>query len=96
MLRNPEQPPDRFEQSVGSAFARLISQDLERGVQEFIDDAVDRAFDGIRARRAVHMCYGYSRNVAEKRSTPVYAEALSLLSQTNTRRAVRSGGGHRI
>ncbi len=30
----------------------------------------------------VHVCYGYSKNIAEKRSTPVYASAVELLAST--------------
>jgi 5-methyltetrahydropteroyltriglutamate--homocysteine methyltransferase len=28
----------------------------------------------------VHVCYGYSKNIAEKRTTPVYAKALETLA----------------
>ena len=49
----------------------------------FAVEAIDRAFAGVKTRKAVHMCYGYSKNIAEKRSTPVYADALSLLAQTS-------------
>ena len=35
------------------------------------------------SRTAVHMCYGYSKNIAEKRATPVYAEAVALLASTS-------------
>jgi len=52
-------------------------------LKDFAVEAIDRAFAGIRSRRAVHMCYGYSKNIAEKRSTPVYADALDLLSATS-------------
>jgi 5-methyltetrahydropteroyltriglutamate--homocysteine methyltransferase len=51
-------------------------------VNAFAQEAIDRAFAGVTSRKAVHMCYGYSKNIAEKRSTPVYADALALLAST--------------
>ena len=39
-------------------------------------------FAGIECRKAVHICYGYARNIAEKRATPVYNLALELLAST--------------
>jgi len=53
-------------------------------LKDFAVEAIDRAFAGVKTRKAVHMCYGYSKNIAEKRSTPVYADALALLAQTTT------------
>lgn len=52
-------------------------------LKDFAVDAINRAIAGVRARTAVHMCYGYSKNIAEKRATPVYAEALALLARTS-------------
>ncbi len=51
-------------------------------VADFAVEAIDRALAGVECETAVHMCYGYSRNIAEKRSTPVYGDALELLAGT--------------
>ena len=53
-------------------------------LQDFAVEAIDRAFAGIKARKALHVCYGYSKNIAEKRATPVYPEAIKLLAKTST------------
>ena len=49
-------------------------------VASFATEALDRALHGLTAKTAVHVCYGYSKNIAEKRATPVYAQALDLLA----------------
>ncbi len=49
-------------------------------VASFATEALDRAMNGITTRTAVHVCYGYSKNIAEKRATPVYAQALDVLA----------------
>lgn len=49
-------------------------------VAGFATEALDRALADLDAHTMVHVCYGYSRNIAEKRSTPVYAQALDLLA----------------
>ncbi|MCB9386223.1 MAG: hypothetical protein H6517_00180 [Microthrixaceae bacterium] len=51
-------------------------------VEPFAADAIDRCLHGVNAATAVHMCYGYSKNIAEKRATPVYEKAVSLLAST--------------
>lgn len=51
-------------------------------VEPFAAEALDRTLRGISCRTAVHMCYGYARNIAEKRATPVYNLALELLAST--------------
>jgi 5-methyltetrahydropteroyltriglutamate--homocysteine methyltransferase len=45
-------------------------------------EAIDRCLAGVDATTVVHMCYGYARNIAEKRATPVYEKALQLLAAT--------------
>ncbi len=45
-------------------------------------EAIDRALLGVEATTAVHVCYGYAKNIAEKRATPVYAQALDVLAST--------------
>lgn len=52
-------------------------------VQDFAVEAIDRALDGLSVPTTVHMCYGYSKNIAEKRATPVYASAIDLLAATS-------------
>ncbi len=52
-------------------------------VEPFAAEAIDRALQGVSCRTAVHMCYGYARNIAEKRATPVYDKALELLASTS-------------
>ena len=49
-------------------------------VAGFATEALDRALHGITTPTAVHVCYGYSKNIAEKRATPVYAQALDVLA----------------
>ena len=51
-------------------------------VEPFAAEAIDRMLAGVQCRTAVHMCYGYARNIAEKRATPVYDHALELLAST--------------
>jgi 5-methyltetrahydropteroyltriglutamate--homocysteine methyltransferase len=52
-------------------------------VAGFAVEAINRALRGVTTRTAVHMCYGYSKNIAEKRANPVYEKALSLLAATD-------------
>ena len=49
-------------------------------VAPFATEALNRALRGVTTPTAVHVCYGYSKNIAEKRATPVYAQALDLLA----------------
>ena len=49
-------------------------------VADFATEALDRAVAGLEAHTMVHVCYGYSKNIAEKRSTPVYAQAVATLA----------------
>lgn len=49
-------------------------------VEPFAVEAINRALRDVQVPTAVHMCYGYSKNIAEKHATPVYAQALSLLA----------------
>lgn len=51
-------------------------------VADHAAEAIDRTLAGVSATTAVHMCYGYSKNIAEKRATPVYEQALALLGAT--------------
>jgi 5-methyltetrahydropteroyltriglutamate--homocysteine methyltransferase len=51
-------------------------------VEPFAAEVIDRALRDVRARTTLHMCYGYARNIAEKRETPVYNRALEVLAST--------------
>lgn len=51
-------------------------------VKDFAVDAINRTLHGITTRTGVHVCYGYSKNIAEKHANPVYAQALELLAAT--------------
>ena len=51
-------------------------------VKDFAVDAINRTLHGIKTRTGVHVCYGYSKNIAEKHANPVYAQALELLAAT--------------
>jgi 5-methyltetrahydropteroyltriglutamate--homocysteine methyltransferase len=73
--------------SLGVSVAQLDEPEVHfrhSQVKEFAAEAIDRALAGVDCGTAVHMCYGYSKNIAEKRSTPVYADALALLASTTT------------
>jgi 5-methyltetrahydropteroyltriglutamate--homocysteine methyltransferase len=52
-------------------------------LKDFAHEAINRAIHGLKAKTAVHVCFGYSKNIAEKRANPVYANSLELLAATN-------------
>jgi len=52
-------------------------------LKEFAQEAIDRTIHGVKTPTAVHVCFGYSKNIAEKRTNPVYEQALELLASTN-------------
>ncbi len=52
-------------------------------VREYAVEAINRAVRGIKVPTAVHVCYGYSKNIASKRTNPVYQRALELLGATD-------------
>jgi 5-methyltetrahydropteroyltriglutamate--homocysteine methyltransferase len=71
--------------SLGVAVVQLDEPEVHfrhSQVKDFAVEAIDRALAGVTCDTAVHMCYGYAKNIAEKRSTPVYADALALLAAT--------------
>lgn len=51
-------------------------------VKDFAVEAINRAIHGVKTRTAVHVCYGYSKNIAAKRVNPIYEQALALLAAT--------------
>lgn len=46
--------------------------------KDYAVEAIDRALHGVQTRTSVHVCYGYSKNIAEKRANPVYEQALDI------------------
>jgi len=52
-------------------------------VKDFVVEAINRAVHGLRITTAVHVCYGYSKNIAAKKVNPVYERALELLAATD-------------
>ena len=51
--------------------------------REFAVEAINRAVRGVRALTQVHVCYGYSRNIAFKEQSPVYPKAVGLIAETD-------------
>ena len=51
-------------------------------LKDFAAEAIDRTLRGVpeQVSTAVHVCYGYSKNIAEKRATPVYPDAIEVLA----------------
>ncbi len=52
-------------------------------VKDFAIEAINRAVHGIKIPTAVHICYGYSKNIATKRVNPVYENALRVLAASD-------------
>ena len=52
-------------------------------LKDFAKEAIDRTVRGLKTPTAVHVCFGYSKNIAEKRTNPVYESALELLASTD-------------
>lgn len=52
-------------------------------LKDFAQEAINRTVHGLKTTTAVHVCFGYSKNIAEKRTNPVYENALELLASTN-------------
>ena len=50
----------------------------------FAVEAINRMVDGVSARTAVHVCYGYSKNIAYKQASPVYPRAVSMIAESDT------------
>ena len=51
--------------------------------QDFAVEAINRMIDGVDAVTAVHVCYGYSKNIAYKQASPVYPKAVNLIAQSD-------------
>jgi 5-methyltetrahydropteroyltriglutamate--homocysteine methyltransferase len=52
-------------------------------LKDFAQEAINRTVHGLRTTTAVHVCFGYSKNIAEKRNNPIYESALELLASTS-------------
>jgi 5-methyltetrahydropteroyltriglutamate--homocysteine methyltransferase len=52
-------------------------------LKDFAQEAINRTIHGLKTRTAVHVCFGYSKNIAEKRTNPVYESALELLAASD-------------
>lgn len=52
-------------------------------VRDYAVEAINRTVRGVSIPTAVHVCYGYSKNIAKKRVNPVYEQALDLLAATD-------------
>jgi 5-methyltetrahydropteroyltriglutamate--homocysteine methyltransferase len=52
-------------------------------LKDFAQEAINRTIHGLKTATAVHVCFGYSKNIAEKRTNPIYENALELLASTN-------------
>ena len=51
-------------------------------VSDYAVEAINRAVHGLKIPTAVHVCYGYSKNIATKKTNPVYEKSLELLAST--------------
>ncbi len=51
-------------------------------LKDFAQEAINRTIHGLKTTTAVHVCFGYSKNIAEKRTNPIYESALELLAST--------------
>ena len=52
-------------------------------LKDFAHEAINRVLRGVQTQTAVHVCYGYSKNIAAKRVNPIYESALGLLAATD-------------
>ncbi len=52
-------------------------------LKDFAQEVINRQIQGLETTTAVHVCYGYSKNIAEKTANPTYAKSLELLASTN-------------
>ena len=52
-------------------------------VKDFAVEAINRTVRGLTVPTAVHVCYGYSKNIAAKQVNPVYEKSLELLAASD-------------
>ena len=51
--------------------------------KDYAVEAINRAIRGLKVPTAVHVCYGYSKNIAAKQVNPVYEKSLELLAASD-------------
>ena len=51
--------------------------------RDFAAEAINRTVRDVAALTQVHVCYGYSRNIAFKAPSPIYPEAVRLIAETD-------------
>ncbi len=51
--------------------------------RDFAVEAINRVVDGVATRTAIHVCYGYSKNIAYKQASPIYPKAVSMIAESN-------------
>ena len=51
--------------------------------KDYAVEAINRTIRGITVPTAVHVCYGYSKNIAAKQVNPVYEKSLELLAASD-------------
>ena len=51
--------------------------------RDFAVEAIDRTVREVATLTQVHVCYGYSRNIAFKAPSPVYPQAVDLIAQSD-------------
>ena len=50
--------------------------------KDFTVEAINRMINGVNCLTAVHVCYGYSKNIELKEPSPIYPKAVQLISET--------------
>ncbi len=51
--------------------------------QDFAVEAINRMVRGVECMTSVHVCYGYSKNIALKEPSPIYPKAVGLIAQSD-------------
>jgi 5-methyltetrahydropteroyltriglutamate--homocysteine methyltransferase len=51
--------------------------------QDFAVEAINRMVSGVECMTAVHVCYGYSKNIALKEPSPIYPKAVGLIAESD-------------
>lgn len=50
--------------------------------RDFAVEAINRMVRGVESMTSVHVCYGYSRNIALKEPSPIYPKAVGLIAES--------------
>jgi 5-methyltetrahydropteroyltriglutamate--homocysteine methyltransferase len=51
--------------------------------KDFAVEAINRMIHGVECLTSVHVCYGYSKNIALKEPSPIYPQAVSLIADSD-------------